>query len=315
MVGLSDGIERVPLPNNISTTGIGYVIIPNDVDRDTYVDACLRKEKISIHLDYGGGIQSDCYILKNVLKDIKFPAKSGEFGSCVLFMCPAPNKITPVIIGIINRPGETQLLEENSFKLKSFSPEASATIEGKGSSGELLFSVESYFEEEGNIFFLLKSNKRKSLFMIDCQGSVEINTDKNFSLKTFEDISIKHSSITELGEVVDNSILIDENGFSYEDSTGNKVTIDKEGVIHFAPNSTFKLFEGSQKMLLGDKTQTELDKLKNRFETFVTTYLSTIAAVSTAAGATAAKTAMDAMMQVLPEADFEKIKSDKCLLE
>lgn len=315
MVGLSDGIERVPLPNNISTTGIGYVIVPNDVDRDTYVEGCLRKERISIHLDHGGGIQSECYVLKNVLKDIKFPTRSGEFGSCVLFMCPAPNKIMPVIIGTINRPGETQLLEENSFRLGSFSGDASATIDGKGGSGELIFSVESYFEEEGNMFFLLKSNKSKSLFKVDCQGSVEINADRKFSLKTFEDISIKYASITDLGEVVDNSVLIDENGFSYEDSTGNKIIIDKEGLIHVSPNSKFQLFGGAQKMLLGDSTQTELNKLKDRFEMFLSTYLSTISAVSTVAGATVAKTTMELIMQTLPEADFEKIKSDKCLLE
>ena len=38
---------------NISV-GIGYIIVPPDVDRQKYIDTCYAKETVSMYLDFGG---------------------------------------------------------------------------------------------------------------------------------------------------------------------------------------------------------------------------------------------------------------------
>ena len=66
--GVSPAFKRTTTQQ---TTGFGYVMIPDGVDRDQFVATCFRKCRITIIDDSSGSIIHDCYITNEALQNIK----------------------------------------------------------------------------------------------------------------------------------------------------------------------------------------------------------------------------------------------------
>ncbi len=103
--------------------GIGVIIVPQNVDRNEFVDNCLRKQKVSILVSRGGGVIHNCPISIPVLREISFPLDKNKesesykkFGSSVFFFIE-PIHGTPIITGILSKDSESLLLRENEFEV------------------------------------------------------------------------------------------------------------------------------------------------------------------------------------------------------
>ena len=68
-----EGIVRKRRRNQLPISGVGYIIIPNDVEKEAYIDSCYKRERVCILLDQGSSMVKDCYITKQALRDLIEP--------------------------------------------------------------------------------------------------------------------------------------------------------------------------------------------------------------------------------------------------
>jgi len=301
---MGDGVSRVNPGNRNEPTGLGYITIPIGVDRDLYIQTCYRKERVAIQLDGGGSVVSNCYISRATLQEIVFPEEINQLGSCVAFICLKHHNL-PIIVSVISKPDETQLLEENSFKKIVSMKAANVSIEGKGKSGELFVNVESNSENEGSIYVTLKSKNNTSKFELKCFGEINVYSEGKTSLKALKDVNLQKIRIENQEEIISSEIILSDEGFEIRDSFNNVINSDSDGRI--------LLFEGTEAMLLGDTTKAELLKFKERFDTFLKTFSDTLVVPSD--GGKAIQIAVKAAMETVDEENFNNIDSKKAFID
>lgn len=303
-----DGVSRANQSNFNHPAGIGYITIPIDIDRDLYIKTCYRKERVAIQLDGGGGVINNCYISRQVIQDIVFPERAQGLGSCVAFIAIKHHNL-PIIVGVISKSDETQLLEENSFKKIVSTKSANVSVEGKGKSGEVFINVESDFEGEGKIVINLKSKNNTAKFNVNCFGDINIYSEGKTTLKALKNVNFQKLKIEGSEQIISSEILLSDEGFELRDSFGNTISSNEDGEINVFPVSKLSIFEGSQPIPLGDTLQRELKKFQDRFNAFVNIYTSAVPVPSD--GGAAIQLAVKTIMATKTAEDFDKINSEK----
>jgi len=303
-----NGISRNNVSNYTYPVGFGYIVIPSDEDRDKYIETCLRKERVSILLDGGGSIISNCYISREALNGIKFPEDSDDLGSCVAFISPKFNNL-PIIVGIISKADETQLLEEDSFKRQVSTDGALVTIEGKGKTGELFVTVESEFENEGNINIALKSKNNTSKFNLKCFGDITIDAEGGVDLKASDTVKIRSTEVIDGVEEIKSKVEVNNDGVIVKDYWGNKITTNSSGEIRIEPSDKCLIFEGSHPLVKGDTLKDELEKAKKRIDKIIEALTAGSGAASSATTYSAA--VMLVINTITSTEDYDNINSEK----
>ena len=258
-----NGKFRLGTENPPATVYVGYIVIPDDVDRDRYIETCLRKERVDIYVEGGGYIQQ-CHIDKNVLQNIYFPEK-GELGSAIVYVTPQFHNI-PIVVGSISKGDESQLLEVNSFKKVVKFQDNTVSIVGKGKTGELFINVESEYEDEGNVFVTLRNKNKSSKFNLKCFGDINIYSEGKTYLKTLSDIDLKVIEVENGEEITVSELLLDSSGFKLVDKEGNEIASDNEGNVNIKPTTKCNLFEGNSPLVKGDELKEQLELLSARLD-------------------------------------------------
>jgi hypothetical protein len=259
-----DGIFREGVPNQSYLTGLGYIILPADQDRDVYIETCYRKERVTIQLDNGGSVIQNCYIDQDKLQKIKFPEDYKGLGSIVAYICDRFVR-KPIIIGVLSDRGYSQLLEENSFQKVVRSDNGTVSIEGKGKDGNLYINVESDYEDGGSIFITLKSLNNTSKFDVKCFGDINIYSEGEATLNTLKTATITASYVEDKEEKFASKVVISQDGLLYEDKNDNKIEIINEE-INVIPKTKFNVFSGGEPMVLGDELKKQLEIVTDRLD-------------------------------------------------
>lgn len=303
-----EGVSRQNSGNYNYPTGLGYITIPIGIDRDLYIQTCYRKERVAIQLDGGGSVINNCYISRSTLQEIIFPDEINQLGSCVAFICLKHHNL-PIIVAVVSKPDETQLLEEKAFKKSVATKEANVSIEGKGKSGELFINVESNSENEGSIYITLKSKNNTSKFELKCFGEVNIYSEGKTTLKALKNVNLQKIRIEDQEEIISSEVILSDDGFEIRDSFNNTINSDSDGAINVFPSLRCNLFEGSEPLPKGDTLKTELEKMKNRIDIIINTLDGATAASATASAyALFVKAGLAAITEV---EDFDDMNSDK----
>jgi hypothetical protein len=302
-----NGVERNRVSNYSSPAGFGYIVVPSGSDRDMYVKDCFRKERVSIQLDSGGGVIKNCFISRKALQEVEFPLLDSELGSCVAFIVPDFHNI-PIIVAVISKADDTQLLDENSFQKIVSTKNASVSISGKGSTGDLFINVESNQEDEGNINITLKNKGNTSKFNLSCFGDVNIYAEGKVALKSLNEVNLESIYIEEGIEKLSSQIQLNRDGFILNDRFSNKVISDQNGKI--------KIHEGSNPAVKGEELKKQLEALHNRLDNLIlaidtSNELLTTAETTTKVSMKASLAAID----LLPKESFDNINSIKLYLD
>lgn len=297
-----EGVSRENLGNYNYPVGYGYVTIPTNIDRESYIQTCYRKERIAVQLDSGGGVINNCYITKQAIQDVIFPNNPDELGSCVVFMCPQFNNL-PIVIGVVSKPDESQLLEDLSFKKIVSSRGAKVSIEGKGKTGELFINVESDDEGEAGVFVTLNSKNNTAKFKVNCFGDINLYSEGETYLKSLKNVKLEKIKIDGNREVVSSRIELSDDGYEITDSSGNSIISNSNGEI--------KIFGGDSPIPKGDELNNQLEVMKNRIDTIINSLQS--APASTIQAYSAAIIASLSMITRVE--DFASMNSDKIFIE
>lgn len=256
--------RRVPR-NRPDSVGYAYVGIPPNVDRDEFVESCYRRGRITIITEQGG-VFNECYITTEAIQQVVFPELSGEKGTFVVYIANEfYNK--PLVIGTLPTSDLSLLLNENETRQRKVFKGVETVVQQDPKSGAIIVGITS--QDPAKINIIARGNEETSI-NVESSGSVNVVTDKNISLKSYEsttesivDVEKKEDTYevkktkesfsthrkNEKGEVQfvvddqaislkrktegnDQEILINDDGFVVSSEEGDKkIVIDKDKIV------------------------------------------------------------------------------------
>lgn len=214
------------------SVGVGYVFVPEDRNRDDFVDTCFRTMRMSVIDDNGNPIHN-CYITKEVLQQIRFPRNAGEIGDPVVWVCK-PFLAQPVVIGTFITSDEPDFRSDQELRvLKQWNQ---GTIDIHGSPKEGFLTIDVRGEVAGNFQLNVLGNETSEL-NIYSTGNVAVSANGKVSVKAFEELAVGVDSVIDKKTTYKKSIVANKDtieavaDYSTEDETkALKTTISEEGV-------------------------------------------------------------------------------------
>lgn len=274
--------------------GIAKVCLPINVNREDYIKNCYHHNTVSLLMP-SGTMASDCIVDKKTIQEIKFPDTYKKLGSRVVFVTERDFQ-SPIVVAVIDSLVDRDSMSEGSFHVSRRLNKGMLDIVGTGD-GQLYVNLNSETPA-------LKINVTGGQGLIDikCSGDVNVESTGNVSVSSSSNISL--NKIDDQG-VKSIYLKIDETGLTYRDEN-NSFIIDKEEgkIIHD---------EGSEALLLGDTTQTEIEKLKTYVDTMKIA-IETAFTVIESLGITI-KTPFTTTMSTVTSGDFSQIKSTKSFID
>lgn len=274
--------------------GIAKVCLPINVNREDYIKNCYHHNTVSLLMP-SGTMASDCIVDKKTIQEIKFPDTYKKLGSRVVFVTERDFQ-TPIVVAVIDSLVDRDSMSEGSFHVSRRLNKGMIDIVGTGD-GQLYINLNSDSP-------ILKINVTggEGLINVKCNGNVSVESTGSININSSSDVRIN-----KLDEKGTKSIYlkIDETGLKYQDDNNTFFINKEEGkIIHD---------EGSEALLLGDTTQTEIEKLKTYVDTMKTALDTALGLInSTISGVSAPFTAT---MSAVTSGDFSKIKSTKSFID
>jgi hypothetical protein len=204
--------------DSMHTAGIAYVIIPSDVERDTYVTECLRTSTVSIFSETNG-VSNRVPVDQSTIQFIKFPLPPEQFGSAVSFKIDAV-KNRPIVDGLYLKANETGNIIENQFKVGR---ELSGDIvEFSGSPKDKYMLVNVNAHTAGTIDMIVQSGDEGGALNIKIDGNTNIKSLASTNLKQY--LSFNSTTVNRNDETEFSSLEQDSQTHTFYDKNHNIIT-------------------------------------------------------------------------------------------
>ena len=102
--------------NCIPISGIGYIVIPRDVNTAEYVQRCYRNHSVSISGGYDSTYMHGVKITEEALNKIKFPDNDDGLGSAVVWLRDSFTN-RAVVIGTLKTAGESNMVQGSQQRI------------------------------------------------------------------------------------------------------------------------------------------------------------------------------------------------------
>ena len=161
----------------IGQSGVGFIVIPDDNNREGYINDCYRTMSVTMNGGYGYGYISNVKILGDVLQQIKFPLKSTDRGTPVFWIRENFSN-RPIIIGVIPEGNYTNLLTEGQGRYVQQVGERVVEIFEDATNGVLNISVVSDAEHPANVRIKASSGTPESVLTVESDGMVRVSGNR-----------------------------------------------------------------------------------------------------------------------------------------
>lgn len=193
-----NGVARDQSPDIRTAMNKGYIIVPNGVDRNEYIETCLRTQRVSILVEGGGGVMHNCILSNHILQDIIFPENNITvqeegaeiLGSGIIFF-QEPYSGIIVIIAIIPKQDDLIYSSENVTKFFRTKNGKYASITIDGNSGSIIIN------SDGGVVGVNVKGRESSLEVVS-EGSVNVSSEKNITIFTTNDIVLESLKTTQI---------------------------------------------------------------------------------------------------------------------
>lgn len=285
------GVSGIPVPNGDHTVEIGYVILPENVDRQSFVDTCNATSRVSVVIDRSGSVIHNCLVTDQVYQDLKIPETTGVVGTPVLLMKTRYNE-KPIVVGTLQPTNSDRVYEEDVteriFKDSNGVILARASVKD----GYVLLNVSGLGE------------RKLSVIVNGDEGSgIEVNTNGDMVEIVNGKVSVKSFNQVE-------ATVID-----IDNDTSSTVTIDKDNIT-LNPSAKMNVKGGKEPIPLGDTLKEILQSINNNIDTLKQAWSTGQAAVSPAAegspaggGGTAFAAAVGSVSGIMAP-DLSKLNSE-----
>jgi hypothetical protein len=254
----SERVSKFPIPGKRNSSGGGYIIIPEDIDREKFINSCKLNNSVSIVTENSERIDN-VNVSINLWNYLTFPLSSKEVGSHIIWVNIEVQNC-PIIIGIITDKNELIRGEENEIRLERDTQDAHIILSGNSKDGSFLLEVESKDDNhDAEIVFKINSKNKKSKFKIISDNSIILNS-KNIQIINEEELRFTFQNPN--SELYTTLYYKVGSGLHYKDEFGNEFIIDKNGIKVLT--NKYQINEKNvQPIALGNSTQELLKQLIN----------------------------------------------------
>ena len=210
--------------------GIGYVIIPKNLNLEEYLKICLRNSTVTI-ITNSGEILKNIYVDRGVWNEIEFPKDNKTKGSAVIWL-NIPSNDSAVVIGALNK--KDQLNKNDSTNIFNFERsdinQTSAQIRGDGNLGKIDIIVDGKIEDESQINIKVLNDDENGKLSIYVQGDIIIESENDINLKCFNIFNL--NIVDEVNPENQTNISYElTKGFVYYDEFKNNIQINDKGIV------------------------------------------------------------------------------------
>ena len=258
MEDFNNPLARKRVGNARYSVGIGYIVLPVDIERLNYIQNCFNTGKVCI-LTEDGEFIVDVHITIEALNNIKFPLENDEnslvLGSAVTFINEPINN-RPIIIGCLQKTDEIFSKSENEFNFfKKGNNGGSIMVSGQAEKGIFLININA--NDIGKAIITV-NGKNGSEFDLNVNGKANINCTESLNIKAGSKLNFSiHKPEQEAKETL---IAYQEGvGLNYKDEFDNEIIAINDEIQIKARKLRFN--EGGEPILLGNKTISFLKSL------------------------------------------------------
>lgn len=186
-------MDRIGVPNKRPTVGIGYIVIPSDVDRDQYIINAFRKEEVCV-LNIDGSFLNKVLIDRDCIQRIEFPIDNNNPGSCVVYVNEYVHN-QPIIIAVLSKGNENQLLNENEFKLYRKTKAGIVSIIGNADKSQLNIQLLTDNETGGDLYVNLVNKSKSCKLNVEVKGNINLKSTSDFNIDSNSKITLGKENI------------------------------------------------------------------------------------------------------------------------
>lgn len=243
------------LDTGIGSAGVGFVVVPSEVDRVQYINDCYRTNTLTINGGKGYGYFSGVHADINVMQNIKFPTDEENRGTPVVWVKDAVSQL-PVIVAVLRKQGDYYSLDENQYRLKRGTETRNVEIFVDGNTAGLDITILGDKEEPANIDIKLSSENADSVLNVSCDNEINIIGNKSVNVVTNQKATLK---VKEKGEEKMSLSYELGVGLNYKDEFENEV-VAKDGEVDII-SKKINHNSGKEPMVLGDTLAELLDEM------------------------------------------------------
>lgn len=238
------GIRSVD--TGIGSAGVGYVVIPKEIDREQYIQDCYRTNTLTINGGMGYGYLTSVPVDVNVMQNIKFPTDENNRGTPVIWVRDAVSHL-PVIVGALRKQENYYSLSENQYRLFRGIGEKSVEVFLNGNNTDLQITLLGDKEDPANVNIKVTSQNKDSVFNLFCDNEINVFSESVVNIASNQKILLQ---ITDKGESKMSLTYEKGIGLKYEDEFENKINVKDEEVNIISKKINHN--EGKEPMVLGD---------------------------------------------------------------
>jgi hypothetical protein len=261
------------LDTGIGSAGVGFVVVPSEVDRVQYINDCYRTNTLTINGGKGYGYFSGVHADINVMQNIKFPTDEENRGTPVVWVKDAVSQL-PVIVAVLRKQGDYYSLDENQYRLKRGTETRNVEIFVDGNTAGLDITILGDKEEPANIDIKLSSENADSVLNVSCDNEINIIGNKSVNVVTNQKATLK---VKEKGEEKMSLSYELGVGLNYKDEFENEV-VAKDGEVDII-SKKINHNSGKEPMVLGNTLADLLDEMLKAIQAI--TVISPVGATST----------------------------------
>ena len=236
--------------NNRPPAGIGWVIVPSDMDREEYIRRVYNTGYCMVISDFNDPIR-DVAVPEHLIRSIKFPVVLGERGSLVSWIS-IPKSDQVILMGILQEPAESSPYEEGTLIDQVGNSDARVVRAMSTKDKSYTIAVTSDERGEGGVEMKTTGAGKTASITLNLDGTSHIKADDKLTIFAENELNIKISS--KEGEV-STLTLTNDGVLKYLDRYKNDLTIS-EGGFHIAntEENLIKLINDLLKMYMQTKT-------------------------------------------------------------
>lgn len=267
-----DDIGIVKIETGVSSGGVGYLVVPEEIDRIQYIEDCYRTQTVSINAGEGYGYFNAVRCPQNVLENLQFPTENNR-GTPVVWIKDGLSHL-PVIVGWLRKEGDYYALGENQYRVSKGNNKRNVELFIDGNTSTFQINVLGDKKEPANVQIKLSSENKDSVFNLSSDNEVQLtgvekatlNSNKEIQLLVKEEGEKKFQIKYSLGE-----------GFLYEDEFENSIRC-VDGLMEIN-SKKINHNEGKEPMVLGNTLEGLLSDLLTAIQKI--TVISPVGATST----------------------------------
>ena len=240
-----EDIGIVKVDTGVGSGGVGFLVVPEEIDRTKYIQDCYRTQTVSMNGGEGYGYFNAVRCPQNILENLSFPTETNR-GTPVIWVKDGMTHL-PVIIGWLRKEGDFYALGENQWRISRGNEKRNVEIFVDGNETSMQINVMGDSEYPANVDIKLTSQNKDSVFNLSSDNEVNVNAVNKLSLSSNKELNLR---VDEKGETKGKLTYVLGTGFVFEDEFKNKIEMYEEGVKITSEKIDHN--EGKEPMVLGD---------------------------------------------------------------